>query len=237
MEEVERFLQHDMEPQERTAFEARMKEDAEFKNLVDEMKLLFVGIQETSLNKNLAIFHDGLNTEKKPAVKGGTIFKLNTRLMVAASLFIIVSVATWLLLTSKNQYEKLYSSYYKPDPGLLTAMGSSDNYAFEKGMVEYKNEEYKKAIQSWEPLLARDPGNDTLHYFLGAANQALGNDDIAKKHLDIIVKDSANSFYSDARWYLGILFLKQGEIQQAKTFIEKSNHSRKEELLNAINLR
>lgn len=230
LEEIERFLKHEMPEEEREIFEARMKEDIELKKLTDEIKLLFVGIQEASLTENLTAFHSGL-TEKKSA----TIFKLGTRWMVAASLFIIASVATWLLLTSDSDNEKLYSKYYQPDPGLMTAMGTTDNYPFEQGMVNYKSGEYKKALDSWSPLLVKNPSSDTLQYFIGVANHALGNDAAARQHIEIIVKDSTNSFYHDACWYLGLLLLKQGEMQAAKTYIEKSGHPQKTELLNAIN--
>lgn len=230
LEEIESFLRHEMPEEERGMFEARIKKDVELKKLTDEIRLLFIGIQESSLTKSLAGFHNGLS-EKKIT----TVFKLDTRWMVAASLFIIASVAAWLLLTSDSDNEKLYSKYYQPDPGLMTAMGTTDNYLFEQGMVNYKSGEYKKALDSWSPLLVKNPSSDTLQYFIGVANHALGNDATARQHIEIIVKDSTNAFYQDACWYLGLLLLKQGEMQAAKTYIEKSSHTQKTELLNAIN--
>jgi hypothetical protein len=219
-----------MPAEEREAFAVHLKEDIELKKLMDEMKLLFVGIQEAALTENLTRFHNGL-TEKKSA----SVFKLGTRWMVAASLFIVASIITWLLVIQENRFEKLYSNYYQPDPGLITAMSATDNYVFEKGMVSYKSREYQAALDSWSPLLIENPSSDTLQYFIGVANQALGRDALAQQHLAAVIKDNTNTFYYDACWYMGLLAVKQGEIGSAKTYLERSTHQQKAKLLNAIN--
>ncbi len=57
----------------------------------------------------------------------------------------------------------------------MSAMGIGDNYLFNKAMLDYKTGNYKKAIDEWSKLKTSMPQNDTLNYFLGAAQQADGN--------------------------------------------------------------
>ncbi len=232
---IEQYLVNKLSPEELASFNEKNRTDIKWMKKVEEVKLLLVGVRETKLVKSLEGFHDELRLENSSPVKSASVFRLNTRWMVAASLFIIASITTWLLVTGKTQNEKLYSRYYQPDPGLMTAMGSSDNYLFEKGMVSYKNGEYKNAIETWAPLLLENPASDTLQYFLGVAHQATGDDKRAKQHLEIILKDSTNYFYHDACWYLGILLLKRGETEPAKMYIERSNNPEKAALLKDIN--
>ena len=233
LELIDQYLRNELSQEQTDAFEEKMQADKDWMKKVEDTRLLVLGIQEASLAKRMEVFHEELNSEKKQAPQS-KIFRLNIRWAAAASVLIVASVLAGLILTRKNKYEKLYSSYYTPDPGLLTAMGSSDNYSFEQGMVDYKNGEYKKAILAWDILLRTQPASDTLHYFLGVANQALHNEPEAKKHLEFIVKDSTHSFFSDACWYLGLLLLKQKQTQIAVPYIQKSNHPSKGALLDAI---
>jgi tetratricopeptide (TPR) repeat protein len=234
LELIDQYLRNELSPEQTGAFNEKMRVDKEWMKKVEDTRLLVLGIQEASLAKRIDGFHEEFNSENEQAPKG-KIFRLNIRWAVAASVLIVASVLAGLLLTKKDEYEKLYSSYYTPDPGLLTAMGSSDNYSFDQGMVDYKNGDYKKAIHAWNILLRAKPASDTLHYFLGVANQALDNETDAKKHLEYIVKDSAHSFYSDACWYLGLLLLKQKQPQIALPYIRRSGHPGKAALLDAIN--
>jgi hypothetical protein len=232
---IEQYLADKLSPEELERLDQKKKLDINWTKKTEEVKLLLVGIHETGLAKSLDGFHDELQVENITSAKSAKVFKLDKRWMVAASLFLIASVATWLLVTSKTHNEKLYSRYFQPDPGLMTAMGSSDNYLFEKGMVSYKNGEYQHAIETWAPMLAKNPSSDTLQYFMGVAKQAIGDDKTAKQHLEIIARDSTNYFYHDACWYLGILYLKGSETARAKVYIERSSHPEKAALLKDIN--
>jgi len=231
---IDKYLLDELSPEQTNSFNEKIQKDKDWLTKVEDTRLMVAGIQETILEKRMDDFHEELISEKKQVAKD-KVFKLNTRWVVAASVLITASVLAGLLLTKQNKFQTLYSNYYTPDPGLLTAMGSSDNYSFEQGMVDYKNGEYKKAILAWDNLLLANPDSDTLHFFLGVSNQALGNELVAKKHLEYIVKDSALSFYSDACWYLGLLHLKQKETQPAIFYIGRSSYPRKAALLNAIN--
>ncbi|MEJ0105290.1 MAG: hypothetical protein WDO19_23230 [Bacteroidota bacterium] len=118
--------------------------------------------------------------------KNAKVFLLNRRFMAAASILVILSLTLWWVLQRRNSNERIYSAYYKPDPGLATAMGNSTSYSFEKAMVEYKNGSYDKSLEAWTALLKEKPGNDTLIYFIGAAYQAKKNKEHAIENLKII---------------------------------------------------
>ncbi len=114
-------------------------------------------------------------------------------------------------------------------------MGNSTDYDFEKAMVEYKNGEYEKAFTAWNILLKQRPENDTLIYFTGVAAQAQEKDSIAINRLQQVVNNSKSTFYKDANWYLGLLYLKQGEPQKAISYIQQSGYPKSKDLINDIN--
>ena len=231
IELIEKYLQDQLEAGEKELFNKKMNTDSHWTKKINETRLLLIGLKESQLQESINGFHAALDGQTKAH---GLLVSFNKRWMIAASLLIAVSIAAWFVLNDKNKYEELYADYFIPDPGLLTAMGPATNYPFEKGMVEYKNEEYEKALQTWKELTDRGQSTDTLHFFIGMANQALGRDAVAKQYLQKISTNDSHAFYSDACWYLGLLHLKEKQTGAAIALIVKSNHPKKAELLDAI---
>ena len=228
-ERIERFLNGEMPEAEAVAFEQQLSTDKTLQSNTQEIKLLLLGIQEQSLKEQLNSYDVAAG---KPT---GKLISIRRRLMIAASIIIILGLGTWALLLNNTSSKNIYSRFYKPDPGLATSMGTADNYDFEKAMVEYKNNEYDKAIVAWNSLLKQKPSNDSLQYFIGAAYQANGDDDNAIKHLRPVADNGQSAFNKDACWYLGLSYLRKKENQQAIGYIQRSEHPQKDNILNIIN--
>lgn len=229
-ETIERFLQNEMTEADAAAFKIKLQADKILQQKTEEVKLLLVGIKEVSLEEQMVKFHNSMSIKK-----AGRVVAFSKRWLIAASVLAIACLSLWWFAGRENKYDKLYASYFTPDPGLITAMGSSENYSFEKAMVEYKEGNYKKAIEAWSALRSAQQQSDTLNYFLGMAYLAMNKKARAKEFLTLITNDSNKSFYKDACWYLGLVFLKEGEKEKAIDLIRASNHSESNDLINAIN--
>lgn len=234
-ERIEQFLDNEMNPEQAIAFNQQLQEDRKLQQKVDEVKLLRTGIEEAMLEEKLTEFHTGLAGSAPKPQQSGKVISIGKRLLAAASVIAIVGLSVWWFFLKETKYEKIYSDYYKADPGLLTAMGPSDNYVFEKAMVDYKKGDYSKAIEAWLSLQKDQPASDTLNYFLGVAYQADGNNTEAVKYLEKTVINADNPFYKDACWYLGLSYLKEGKMETAKEYILKSGHAKSKSLLDALN--
>ena len=225
LEQIERFLQKEMLPEERQAFVNRLAADGELKQAVEEMELLSIGIQEVALQKKLDQFHEEMPAQH-PAVKKVAFSK---GWLAAAAIIVIASALVIWLLIGGSKEEKLFATYYQPDPGLPTVMSSTDNYEFYQAMVDYKSGEYDKAIAAWDALLQQRPGNDTLNYYIGSAWLAKEE---PKKAIEFLEKVNANSrFVNDANWYLALAWMKEGDKERAIAALEKTQHVGKEELM------
>jgi tetratricopeptide (TPR) repeat protein len=110
-------------------------------------------------------------------------------------------------------------------------MSATDNYAFEKAMIDYKKGDYPAAIQAWDSLKKRQPANDTLNYFLGAAHLANKNHGQAVTYLKSVTASATSFFKGDAYWYLGLALLKEGKTEEARAAIQQSTNLNKKELL------
>lgn len=232
VEEIERFIMNEMPPDEQRAFAERVAADAALKKAVAEIQLLCLGVQEAALERRLDAFHEGVAANGQGTKKGRTRILSLKLWLVAASAAGIIAVAAWLLLFRPNAGERLFAEYYQPDTGLLTAMGTADDYAFERAMVDYKTGDYAAAIRGWKPLQEAAPTNDTLNYFLGSAHLAAGAPEAALPYLRDVLPGS--TFRGEAQWYLGLALLKMGDMPEAAAAINRSNHPQKDALLTRL---
>jgi hypothetical protein len=232
LERIERFVTGQMEQNEAGKFEEQLAADITLREKTEEIKLLLLGIREQSLREQLKQLD---KKEEKLLSKNSRVIFLRRNLLLVASILLIVGLTGWWLFADNSSNEKRYSQFYKPDPGLATVMGNSDNYDFEKAMVEYKNEEYNKALAAWNILLKKQPANDTLLYFTAMAYQAKGDCDSAITNLQPVAENIQSAFNKDACWYLGLCWLKKKENQKAIGYIQRSAHPQKETILKVLN--
>ncbi|WP_336513973.1 tetratricopeptide repeat protein [Pollutibacter soli] len=232
---IEKYLMQEMSAEEQAAFEHRLAGDQVLQFKVNEMKLLIIGINESMLTQKLEIFHEEVKTAT-PVRSIQSVKKYAYRKwLAAASVVILAGITVFYFATKPSLQEQLYQTYYSADPGLMTTMSSaSDNYTFEKAMVDYKSGDVWNAIESWEQLQTANPLNDTLNYFLGSAWLKLDHQEKAIPYLQQVANKQASVFNADAHWYLGLALLQQGNRSEAVAEIKKSDHPQKGALLKDI---
>jgi tetratricopeptide (TPR) repeat protein len=232
-EEIEKFILKQMSAAEQDAFSKRLLADAGWQQKLETVKLLLIGVQEVELTKKLQDFHTDLSSSaKKHQVLGKTA--VLKKWLIAASVIVIASFVSLYFLTGNTKGKQLFVDFYRPDPGLLSAMSTTENYLFDRAMVDYKTGDYLEAIEIWKDLLTSKPNNDTLNYFLGSAYLAKEKNEIAIIHFQKVLANENSYFQKDAFWYTGLALLKGKKITQAIPFIEKSEHHNKEALLKKL---
>ncbi len=113
-------------------------------------------------------------------------------------------------------------------------MGVTDHYEFEKAMVDYKTGQYEEAIAAWNKLLLKNPGNDTLNYFIGSALMADKEFKQAKIYFDKVIEFPASVFIQNARWYKALILLKEGNKKEALELLKLTEHPKKEALIHKL---
>lgn len=226
---IDAYLMGNLDTDELAEFKERIKIYPDFRHLVEAQKAMMQSVEEHSLKNSLDDFHAEI--EEEPEKK----WLSREWLALAASFMVLIGVGTWAILKSGNSTEKVFAANFKPDPGLPTMMGTSSDYDFYYGMVNYKRKEYAEAINRWEPLYAANPENDTLVYFLGVANLANGNARQAETYLQLAKEMSKSIFFEETRYYLALSLLKGNKIEEAKAVLEKSESSKNIVLLKKLN--
>lgn len=228
-EHIDAYLMGKLDDVALADFETQMRLFPDFRAKVDEQRLVFKSVEEYNLKSSLDEYHKEIKiVSKKKGINMGWI-------ALAASFIILISVSIWAIMSSGNSSEKVFAANFKPDPGIPTTMGTSSEYDFYYGMVNYKRKEYAEAISRWEPIYGANPENDTVVYFLGVANLANGNGRQAKKYLQMAKKKTESTFYEDAKYYLALSLLKENKIDEAMETLENSSSSANISLLQQLN--
>lgn len=215
------------------AFAKRIDSDEELHAKVHTVRLLIAGIQENQLSRDLQRFHEEMQVPTEKTEPKKKVFQLKY-LLVAASILIIAAIGLFLYFNTPGKEERLYTQFYKPDSGLISSMSSSDDYTFDRAMIDYKTGHYQAAIHSWDSLLVRKPGNDTLQFFLASAYLATDKYEKAIDYFEKVTSQPGSYFLEDANWYLGLALLKMNKKDSAISHIEKSDHPQKDELLDKL---
>ncbi|WP_296383682.1 tetratricopeptide repeat protein [Winogradskyella sp.] len=233
-ERIEAYLNGLLLDDDLTAFENILKKEDGFKAKVEDIKTVLTGIETQVLKEQLDIFHKDIEQTSNDNVS--TDIKVRTlhwkKIAVAAAL-IIAAGSFWLISGDSN--ERLYSQYFTPDPGLPTTMSSTNNYEFYDAMVNYKQGDYKTAISKWEVLQKAKPNNDTINYFIGVAHLANKNEETAISFLENSIKNDEFPLVNDAYYYLGLAYLKEGNLEKAKANFKHSNIDNSKALLSKLN--
>lgn len=223
---IDRFVMGEMEGQELQDFRNKLASDANLQARVNEARLLITGIRESALGPKLNSFHAELPKQIQRSAPARSL----GRLAAAASVVVILSLAAVWFFTRPSANAQLYTSYFQPDPGLLTAMGSSDNYEFDRGMVDYKSGKYSEAIKVWQGIKGND--SDTLSYFIASAFLASGKNDSSFASFQKI--SSSSAFVSEAHWYKGLILVKSNNADGAINELQQSARKEKNELIEKI---
>lgn len=212
---IERYLLGKMTAEEKVAFEQRLELEPELSKEKETIAELILGVESHGLKSKLqgrVIGEENAKVVKMDSKSGFSIQKL----AVAASFAAILFCGWWFLQPNINEEDQLFSQAFITDPGLPTKMSETDNYDFYDAMVEYKMENYTKAIEIWENKPG-DIGKDTLDYYLGMAYLNSENYSKATEKLTTIADNSAMAH--KAKWYILSILIKEQKYDAAKKLI------------------
>lgn len=215
---IERYLLGKMTAGEKAAFEERLEKEPDLQTEKDTMADLILGVESLGLKNKLKGRKIGEEANGK-VVKMEPKRKFSfQKLAIAASVAAVFFCGWWFLNPGLNEDDQLYSSAFVTDPGLPTRMSETENYNFYDAMVEYKMENYDKAIEEWTKS-PKNIGKDTLDYYLGMAYLNKGDYSKAEEMLTGVKDDSALS--SKAQWYLLSILIKEKKYSEAKQMLKE----------------
>jgi tetratricopeptide (TPR) repeat protein len=214
----DRYLAHEMQGDERAAFEAKLTSDTAFaeKFRLYQEVLAIVGPrhqreeQETAFRQNLAqIGHEEVVEKTARPVK--------LKWYVWAAAASIAVVCAFLFFTSSSIPE--YSTYAHYEPLALAERGSEDAAAL-KAQQAFNTQRYAEAVAAIDALLEHDDENDALKIYKGISLLEL--DRVHEANSLFMEVSHTSSIYKDkALWMLALSALKQKDYKTCEDFLKK----------------
>ena len=150
---------------------------------------------------------------------GRSLFVRYATLSAAALIGIFILIRT--LLPSSDP-DKLFNSYYKPFNAIspvTRSLNSNETDNYSSAIESYKTGQYESAATGFTSVLEKDASVASPQFFLGLSQLALGNYDRAINLLSGVVNVSVE-YGKEARWYLGLAYLKTANKQKAAECFE-----------------
>ena len=237
---IETWLDLKHVPGEASLLNDKLTQIQDVEEKIEHIKRVREGIEDSVRQSKIKEFHKHVPVEEKDSeIKsiGSKKIKSKAIFWYAAAAAVVLLFGIFWLMDTKSHSEKIFAKNFKPDVGLPLKMSTLNASGFYEGMLDYKQENYKEAIEKWEVLLESKPENDTLNYFLGVTNLALGKASKSLGYLENQERFRQGIFKEDALYYTALAKIKEGKFKEAKVILENNPSIRNSRLLNDLNER
>lgn len=236
IKDIIRFLDGEMEEQEREIFQQELDTNEELKT---ELKLYTEVSSTLKLNlnpdkKDIA-FKDNLkhytgeyfNTKKQKT----KIFVIQKYWYAAAILIVALMVwAPW----NKN----IYQQYAVTEMVSVAERGDNDQQLLSEATDEFNKRDFVKAKEKLKILVAQKPNDDMLKFYYGVSLLETNEIELARENFNEVY-NGESIFKFDAAFYNALSYLKQNDKRAAKEWLNKVDkdadvYEKAQELLSKI---
>jgi TolA-binding protein len=147
---------------------------------------------------------------------------ISARFALPAAAAIIGAFFLIKLLLPSNDPDKLFEKYYEPLSAISAVTRSADATlmnSYASAIESYKNKNYLAAAAGFSDVISKDPQNTSSRFFMGITQMALGNYEQSKSFLKEVISRQ-DEYIKEARWYLGLAYLKTGDSEKANDCFE-----------------
>ncbi|HMG89405.1 MAG TPA: tetratricopeptide repeat protein [Chryseolinea sp.] len=239
---VEKYFDAELNDAELKNFTTRLESDEHFKLLVEQEKALIAAIRFDGAASNLQYLEEletKLQKETPLRISSGS----NKWYYYAAAAAVGMTILVTVFMNSFNENpDQLFQAYFTPYPNMfeptVRSNQSSDSKRAE-AFQAYEQGNYQKAATLFTDLL-KDNKDAGMLLLLGNSNMMLGNLEEAKANF-ITLNDDFDDLDMQAKWYLSLCYLKNGEMDKAQALLKElgdteiSYATKAKELLEKVN--
>jgi len=140
-------------------------------------------------------------------------------LSAAALIGIFLLIRT---LLPASDPENLFNTYYEPFEAVspvTRSINNNESDIYFSAINSYKTGDYQGAVAGLEVVLSKKPLSAEARFLLGLSHLALLNYKPAISELSDVA-DASGEYGKEAKWYLGLSYLKTGDPQKARDCFE-----------------
>ena len=219
---IEEYLAGDLSGREQTEFEELLRNDPD---LMKEF-LLRKEINEAISENDVMDLRNNLNEIINSKTKVRTIYRNPFVLSsVAAVVIFLIVISGFYLFSNKTvNGTEMFNSYYSTYPTLTSFRSSVDQTYQEQLLNEafnsYDDDKFSISSDYFQQILNTDKSNTMVQFYMALCEIELNNFDTSEILLNELVLKNNHIFWEQAHWYLALVYLKQNDIENAKSIFE-----------------
>jgi len=215
---IDAYLLEQLSESQVLEFEEALKSDADLRNKVDEYRAVKEGVEDSGreeLKERLKALEGLVSLETK--VSKRTAVWYSSRI---AAVIILLILPFYFILSDVSDLdsEEVFASHFKPYPVLAngTVRGEAADDPLADGLRAYENGDYELSIITLENTLKQADSSNIGNFYL--ALSYLANEDAGEAiHLlQGLAEDRDFNLYEQAKWYIGLAFLKNNQPEEAR---------------------
>ncbi|MCB0642123.1 MAG: hypothetical protein KDC44_10805 [Phaeodactylibacter sp.] len=220
-QEIEAYLDGSLEGKARSAFEERLKEDRRLAAQVDLHREVEERLEAHHKAQLTAEWRRHL--QENQGTQRGRIVQMPMRVVGnAASVLVLLGVAWWLLQpvapeVLADRYWAETANFSYADMDRSTTPSDADQALLQQAYQFYEQENFAGTLERLEGLSVKPESARLLE---GAAHFQLDNLETAERIFRSILDDPQAVAKDEARWYLALNYVKQGDQAAAKAELE-----------------
>lgn len=218
-DKTERYLSGEMDPHERSEFEAALSTNEELRKDMELYNSINKTMSGTPNENELKEILQQMN--KKYFAEGAIVKKGSFKkwLAVAASLVLLISIGLYFLFPARQSTEKLYAQYAVHDVLNIQQRGNTTDSLAAEAAIKFNDKQYSEALPLLQQYLQQQPDDIQVRFSLAICHLETG--DYAAGEKIFSATAAGQTAYADAaKWYLALTALKQKGIAQCRNYLE-----------------
>lgn len=216
IEKVERYLSGELTRKEVKEENDTTPSDDELDEAIDLFNTSKNLIELSGLREDLKSIHEEYIAETESEIAEVKSKKTTWVWWTAAvaAVAILLAVFSGVLQNQSPQFD----DYFEPYHDLLSMRGSEGDLG--TAMRYYSLQDYEAALKEFDKLVSDSLNHDLLFY---QAIAALASDryKLAQSNLERLVASKNNTYWQQTKWYLGLAYWKEGQVDKAKEILSK----------------
>lgn len=223
---IESYLQGELDAERKSGVEQRLAEDADFKLLFEDTRVLIDGLarlQHKKLLGRIDELESGLSNPLKSKKEVKSIFWTVQRMAATFIGLAVVAMASWYIIRDDGTMNgpALYAEYHQAYPNVLvpTTRSEEELTLIIKAFRAYDQQVYDSAEVLFTELLREDE-REFVRFYAALAYMEMDKSDQGIDMLKTIISEQGE-FETQATWYLALNYIKKQEYDNARTLLEE----------------
>lgn len=229
-EDIPRYMNGDMSPDEEAAFEKALQEDQELQELVTLQREVEAGLQlhfgtdeareqlkATMQPLQQAYFGGGHKGLATAVAKPARVVPIRKYLAAAVAVAAVLMVGVWVWNPSGSN---LYEKYAFVQMDNQTERGSHADSVLAAATIAFNSNDFVVAAVDLAEVVQQQPNNTYAAFYLGVALMQTDQLIQARAIFERLIR-GGSAFKYDATFYEALSFLKENDKETAKDWLEK----------------